>query len=184
MIRRAAIPDLAASDGRSRPPFAIAEALAYTRPMSTISDKARATHATGSNCAQSVLCAFSDSVAFDAVAAHRFATGLGAGFGRRQLVCGAVSGGAMAIGAALGNDTGADAEAKERCYALVDEFVGKIEAEFGSSSCQALLGVDLKTPEGRAAVKDRGLNVSVCERIIGRAAELAAEIIAQANRAR
>lgn len=150
--------------------------------MPTISETARANHATGSNCAQSVLCAFSEQVGFDKIAAHRLATCLGAGLGRRQLVCGAVSGGAMALGAALGNDTGADLEAKERCYALVDEFVGRIEAEFGSSSCATLLGVDLKTPEGRAAVKERGLDKSVCDRIIGRSAELAAELIAGANR--
>ncbi len=148
--------------------------------MKSIADKANALHATGSNCAQSVVCAFVDELGIDFVTAHRYATCLGAGFGRRQLVCGAVSGGALALGAALGNDSGADLETKEKCYAVVSRFVAAIEAEFGSSDCSTLLGVDLNTASGRAEVKAKGLDVSVCGRIIGRSAELVQEYIAEA----
>ncbi len=95
-------------------------------------------------------------------------------------MCGAVSGGALALGAILGTDSGADLETKEKCYAIISRFVGAIEAEFGCSDCATLLGVDLNTEAGRAAVKARGLNVSVCERIIGRSAELAQAYIAEA----
>jgi C_GCAxxG_C_C family probable redox protein len=150
--------------------------------MESITDKARALHASGSNCAQSVVCAFAEELGIDFVTAHRYATCLGAGFGRRQLVCGAVSGGALALGAALGNDTGADLETKEKCYATVSRFVGAIEAEFGCSDCATLLGVDLNTESGRAEVKAKGLNVSVCERIIGRSAELVQALVAEALR--
>ena len=148
--------------------------------MESIADKANALHATGSNCAQSVLCAFTDQLGLDFVTAHRYATCLGSGFGRRQLVCGAVSGGALALGAALGNDSGADLETKEKCYAVVSRFIATIEAEFGSSDCSSLLGVDLDTASGRAEVKAKGLDVSVCGRIIGRSAELVQGYIAEA----
>ncbi len=146
--------------------------------MDTVRDKALALHASGSNCAQSAYCAFADSLGFDFVEAHRSATGLGAGMGRRQLVCGAVSGAAMALGQALGNDSGADLEAKERCYRVVGSFVERIEREFGSSDCRTLLGIDLSTEEGRAAQKARDPSESVCNRIIARAVELAERAIA------
>jgi C_GCAxxG_C_C family probable redox protein len=149
--------------------------------MDTLQAKALALHASGSNCAQSVVCAFAEATGFDFVAAHRFSTCLGAGLGRKQLVCGAVSGGAMAIGAALGNDSGADLAAKERCYSLVAEFVSTIEKEFGSSSCRALLGVDLNTEEGRAEVKAKGLGASVCDKVIARSVELVERAIASAT---
>lgn len=145
--------------------------------MSTIQEKALALHAAGSNCAQCVLCAFADTNGFDFCLAHSLCTCLGAGFGRRQLVCGAVTGGAMAIGATLGNECGADQKAKERCYELVNAFVATIEKEFGSSDCRSLLGVDISTDEGRSELKAKGLGTSVCDKIIARSAQLIESII-------
>lgn len=134
-------------------------------------EQATKLHASGSNCAQSVLCAFTSELGVDTILAHRLATGLGAGLGRRQHLCGAVNGGAMALSAALGNDSGADLGAKERTYEAVKAYVKTIETEFESLDCRTLLGVDLSTDEGKAAFKERGLGSSVCDRIIGRCAE-------------
>ncbi len=136
-----------------------------------------ALHAQGSNCAQSVLCAFSGCMEFDTALAHRLATGLGAGLGRRQLVCGAVTGAAMALGAAYGNDDGTDLEAKEDTYARVAALVGTVEREFGSCDCAALLGEDLSAEEGRAAVKAKGLSETVCNRVIARCVGLVEEAL-------
>jgi C_GCAxxG_C_C family probable redox protein len=134
-------------------------------------EQATSLHASGSNCAQSVLCAFTSELGIDTALAHRLATGLGAGLGRRQHLCGAINGGAMALSAALGNDTGADLAAKERTYEAVQAYVNAMEAEFGSIDCRILLGVDLNTPEGKAELKARGLSASVCDKLIGRCAE-------------
>jgi C_GCAxxG_C_C family probable redox protein len=128
-------------------------------------------HASGSNCAQSVLCAFTSELGMDTASAHRLATGLGAGLGRRQHLCGAVNGGAMALGAALGNESGADLAAKERTYAAVQDYIKTMEAEFGSIDCRTLLGVDLNTPEGKAELKEQGLSAKVCDKLIARCAE-------------
>jgi len=147
----------------------------------TVAIQAKALHGSGSNCAQAVLCAFSETVGFDRALAHRLSTCLGAGFGRKQLVCGAISGGAMALGAAFGNDSGVDLKAKERSYAMVNRFITQLEHEFGASDCATLLGVDLETESGRAEVKARSLNISVCDRIIGRSAELVAEYLNEAS---
>lgn len=136
-----------------------------------------ALHAQGSNCAQAVLCTFSGCMNFDTVLAHRLATGLGAGLGRRQLVCGAVTGAAMALGAAYGNDDGTDLAAKEDSYARVAALVETIEREFGSSDCATLLKEDLRTEKGRAAVKAKGLSETVCDRVIARCVGLVEELL-------
>lgn len=149
--------------------------------METIQQKAAALHASGSNCAQSVLCAFSETFDFDFVQAHRMTTCMGAGLGRRQLLCGAVSGGALALGAALGNESGADLDTKERCYTIVAEYIATIEAEFGCSDCHGLLGVDLNTETGRAEFKARDLGATVCDRIISRSVELVEQAVAKAR---
>lgn len=141
------------------------------------SEKARAFHASGSNCAQSVLAAFADDLGIDPAQAHRLATTLGAGLGRRQILCGAVSGGALALGAALGNEDGSDQAAKELSYEAVRDYVGRMEAEFGQTDCRNLLGVDLMTEEGREESKRRGLSASVCDKLIGRSAELVETIL-------
>jgi len=149
--------------------------------METIQQKAAALHASGSNCAQAVLCAFSGEFDFDFAQAHRFTTCMGAGLGRRQLLCGAVSGGALALGAALGNDSGADLATKERCYGIVADYIATIEAEFGCSDCRGLLGVDISTEAGRAEVKALGLGSKVCDRIISRSVELVEQAVTDAR---
>ena len=148
----------------------------------TKSEQAVALHGGGSNCAQSVLCAFTKELGMDTAQAHRLSTGLGAGLGRRQHLCGAVGGGAMALGAALGNDSGADLEAKERTYAAVLSYVREMEAEFGSLECDALLGVDLTTDAGKAEYKAKNLGTEVCNRIIARSAEAVEKILAERGR--
>ncbi len=45
------------------------------------------------------------------------------------------------------------------------------------SKCRELLGYDLGTPEGRAAVKELQLSKTVCARLVYDAAEIVAEII-------
>ena len=149
--------------------------------METIQQKAAALHASGSNCAQAVLCAFSETFDFDFVQAHRLTTCMGAGLGRRQLLCGAVSGGALALGAALGNDSGADLATKELCYSIVADFVAALEVEFSCSDCRGLLGVDISTEAGRAEVQSRGLGTQVCDRIIARSVELVEQAVAKAR---
>jgi len=145
--------------------------------MDSIATKARTLHSKGSNCAQSVLCAFSDTLGFDFTLAHRLSTCMGAGIGRKQLVCGAITGGAMALGAAFGNDSGDDLAAKERSYAIVNEFVSRLENEFGATDCATLLGVDLQTEAGKAEFKARGLGEKVCDKIIASSAELVEEYL-------
>lgn len=87
----------------------------------------------------------------------------------------------MALGAAFGARHGSELDKKEDTYARTLKFTGAIEAEFGSLECRALLGVDMRTPEGKAMYKDLGLGAKVCDRIIVRAVELVREQLSEAG---
>jgi C_GCAxxG_C_C family probable redox protein len=128
-------------------------------------------HASGSNCAQSVLCAFTSELGMDTAMAHRLATGLGAGLGRRQHLCGAVNGGAMALAQPWAMNPVPTLQPRNAPTRLVQAYIKTMEAEFGSIDCRTLLGVDLNTPEGKAELKERGLSAKVCDKLIARCAE-------------
>ena len=53
----------------------------------------------GYNCAQAVLYCFCDDLGFDKNTALKLATGFGGGMGRKEEVCGAVTGGIIVLGA-------------------------------------------------------------------------------------
>jgi C_GCAxxG_C_C family probable redox protein len=77
------------------------------------------------------------------------ATGLGAGIGGTAHVCGALTGGAMALGLAHGRNT--PEEDFFACLGLTQELVEGFEKRFGSINCLDVLGLDLRTEEGRNA---------------------------------
>ena len=93
----------------------------------------------GYNCAQSVLLAFGDLTGLEEETALRLSSSFGAGLGRMREVCGAVSGGAMALGLLKGNTDPDDREAKKAHYALIQDFAGRFRAVNGSIICRDLL---------------------------------------------
>jgi len=132
--------------------------------MKTKSDAAAERFVSGYNCAQSVLWAFSGELRLDPETALKIATGLGAGMGRRQETCGAVTGGIMALGLKYGRGEGQDRTATEETYAKTRDLMRRFEAKHGTSNCRQLLGgCDLMTDEGRKAMKDRNLHETTCK---------------------
>jgi len=97
----------------------------------------------GFNCAQAVLSAYCEQFGLDRETALRIACGLGGGMGRLQETCGAVSGAYLVIGLKSGQCAKDDAAAKEKTYALVQEFARRFEAKNKSTNCRVLLGADL-----------------------------------------
>ncbi len=126
-------------------------------------EKARTLFSTGHNCAQSVLASFAEDIGLGSEPALRVASGFGAGMGRLEKTCGAVTGAIMAIGLKYGTDTG---PAKEKTYDLVQDFVKRFEETHGSSECAVLLGCDLRTPEGKKVFKEKDLHATVCMRCV------------------
>ena len=148
----------------------------------TRAEKAIALHGGGSSCSQAVFAVFAEDLGMDERLAHKVSTGLGGGMGRMGLTCGAISGGVLALSLAYGSATGSDQEAKMKTYGIVAKFIAGIEAQYGSTQCRVLLGgADLRTEEGRAAVKAAGLSDKVCGRIVADAVKYVETLLPKGN---
>jgi len=69
-------------------------------------------------------------------------------------MCGAVSGGIMAIGLAMGRD--APTDSVDPCYQAVRTLMDKFNTQFQGLTCLALTGVHLGTPEGQLTFREKG----------------------------
>ena len=122
--------------------------------MSTREERALALHATGYNCAQSVLGAFCEDDGLDVTAAMKVAGGLGGGL-RYGEVCGAASGAVLALGLKCGQYIEGDQAQKSFCYKKTREFMDAFAAECGAVTCRDLLGFDVNDEALRLANRDR-----------------------------
>ncbi len=120
----------------------------------TKADDAVALFHQGFNCAQAVLSVFAPDFGLDQDRALRIAQGFGAGIGRTDETCGAVSGAVMALGLRYGCTRADNSEAKEKIYAAVADFVQQFKMAHGSVACTDLLGYNLSDSLQRAEAKD------------------------------
>lgn len=110
--------------------------------MTTFSDKACENFLNGCNCAQSVLCAFSDKIGMDEKTLMRLGSSFGGGMGRLREVCGAVSAMFMIAGLLKGYDIAGNDIGKTRHYQLVQELAKKFKEKHETIICRELLGLD------------------------------------------
>ncbi len=88
----------------------------------------------------------------------RIASNFGGGVAGWGTVCGAVTGAAMSIGLLMGTD-GTESleefeEKREKMRSLTQEFNQAFEEKWGHVNCYDLLGVNTRTPEGKAKYED------------------------------
>jgi len=127
--------------------------------MTTRSDIAVEKFLSGYNCSQAVLYSFCDELHFSKDTALRMACGFGAGMGKKQEICGAISGGVIAIGLKYGRGEGQDRTPTEETYRKVRELTSRFEATHGTCICRTLLnGCDLNTPDGLRYFKENDLH--------------------------
>jgi len=121
----------------------------------------------GYNCAQSVLFACGDDLGIDVQALVKVASGFGAGMGRKGEVCGALTGGIIALGDRYGRGQGDDRSATEATYSKTVELMDRFEAAHGTILCRELLGgCDLSTAEGRQVFAEKELGRNVCQHCV------------------
>lgn len=137
-------------------------------------EKSLAYFSEGYNCAQSILASFGEDFSCDEATCMKMASSFGAGMARAQEVCGAVTGGLMAIGLALGERC-ATPEDRKPIYECAAAFMRLFKERFGSLLCRDLLGIDLSTPEGRDKMAQRGHDT--CHAYVGGAAEILERIL-------
>jgi len=131
--------------------------------MSTTAEIATAKFLSGYNCAQAVMYAFRAEAGLEEDLALKIATGLGAGMGRKQEVCGAVTGGILVLGLRHGRGSNEDRSATEQTYLRTRELMDQFAARHGSCLCGQLLeGYDLATEEGQRRAKADGVHDRIC----------------------
>ena len=139
-----------------------------------ISDKADKLHKEGFNCSESVLLLVTGEWKAKSPLIPRIATGFGGGIGRQGYVCGALSGGVLAISLKHGRDKATDRAARDKTYSLVRDLFRQFKEEFGSINCWELTGCDLTTPEGLE--KLQRIHPEKCAKYIARTAEIVLEL--------
>jgi C_GCAxxG_C_C family probable redox protein len=126
------------------------------------------------SCAQSVFAAFAAHLGSDESTMLKIASPFGGGVARRGQVCGAVSGGLMALGLAQGADSPAG---KEEVYRLGQDFIKRFETFHKSILCRELLGYDINTPQGHQQARDSGAFITLCPQFVEHAAEIIQDML-------
>ena len=142
------------------------------------SEKAVSTFKDGYNCAQSVLWGLSAYTGLTDDHSFRIATGFGGGMGRAQHVCGAVTGGILALNHLYGRGKDEGKEKQEVVYQKVRDFIAQFEKLNQTVICRELLdGCNLLTEEGQERFGSENMALN-CQRYIASAVEIIERIIA------
>jgi len=131
----------------------------------------------GYNCAQAVLFSQKDRTGLSEDASLKIATGFGAGMGRTQHVCGAVSGAVLTLNLLYGRGKDEGKEKQEEVYAKIQSFILAFEARCRTIECRELLdGCQLLSEEGQKRFLDENLFERCCG-YIALAAEIMDELL-------
>lgn len=126
----------------------------------------------GYNCSQAVLFSACQQLRLDGDLALRLSTGFGAGIARSGNICGAVSGGILALGLKYGRGEGEDKAKAQDTYARVRTYMESFEQRHGSVKCRELIKCDLATEAGQQFFKENDLLHRTCARCVETAIEL------------
>ncbi len=139
-----------------------------------VSKKAVSDFRSGYNCAESVLMAMQEAWQLESRTPN-IATAFGAGIGRHGSVCGAVTGGILAINLKYGRKK--PNEDREKSYALALNFYKKFEKEFGSAICYDLIECNLTTSHGQKKFKESNLLEEKCAKFVEGAVKILTELV-------
>jgi len=130
------------------------------------------------NCAQSVFTTFGPELGLTEDECLKIACAFGAGMGKQQHVCGAVTGALMVLGARFGKALNDAEHKKELTYKKTEEFIKKFELNNGSIHCFKLLNnLNMNIVEDEIKIHELGLYETVCESAIKDAVELIEKLI-------
>jgi C_GCAxxG_C_C family probable redox protein len=118
------------------------------------------------NCAQVVAESFADIVPADAELLSSLACGFGAGMGRLQNTCGALTGATMIIGALSSRVHAENRDRKEHAYGVIRELHAYFVNTHGATDCRSLVRCDLSTEAGREFFREHHIAQNVCEQCI------------------
>jgi C_GCAxxG_C_C family probable redox protein len=126
----------------------------------------------GFSCSQAILAAYADGLGLPRETALRIAQPFGGGIAKSGDWCGTVTGAFLVIGLKYGRVRAADTAAKDKTYAIVQDFVRRFKSKHGTVRCNDLLGCDIGTPEGQKIIEEKKLHQTLCEKLIQDAVEI------------
>ncbi len=142
----------------------------------TTEEKAKNYFNGGFNCAQAVFVTFGPRYGMSEEHCLRTACAFGAGMGRTQNVCGAVTGAFMVLGLRHGSSKEGEEWKKAESYRQLGEFARRFTALHGSTVCKELLGYDISNDEGLASAKKLGLFANKCAKYVSDAVKILEEM--------
>jgi C_GCAxxG_C_C family probable redox protein len=130
------------------------------------------------NCSQSVFTAYRQHAVLDEANALKLSTIFGAGVAcTGKGSCGAVSGALMAISMHHGRGDLESTAAKGKTYLLGQQLLAQFKERMGASDCEAILGINIGTPENLAKAKDQKLFETRCVEAVKTACEILDHIL-------
>jgi C_GCAxxG_C_C family probable redox protein len=130
-------------------------------------------------CAECTLIALASAFRLPGAEDSSAAMALNGGIAYSGSTCGAVTGAAVALGRLAATRVADHVQAKRVARRLTQALMASFEAEFGATTCRALLGLDISTEAGHQAFIDSGVWRDACLRqvefVVGSLAPLADE---------
>jgi len=130
----------------------------------------------GFDCSTCTLAHVADRIGLDEETAVKISGAFGGGMWRGD-TCGAVVGALMAIGMKYAQTEAGDEETKNNMLAKKAEFEKRFSEKYGSLICREILGYDLSTEEGMAAIMEQELLAKKCPYVVCDACEILEEIL-------
>lgn len=125
----------------------------------------------GYNCAQSVLLTMQKFWNVENPLEPKVASAFGGGIGRRGSLCGALTGGVIAIGMRYGTNKPI-VEEREKAYLLALKFYNRFKKDCGGVLCRDLIGYDLTNPKEYEKARNSNVFMDKCVHFIEKAVEI------------
>jgi C_GCAxxG_C_C family probable redox protein len=127
----------------------------------------------GFNCAEAVLMALAGDDDGGALPWQRAAATLGGGIARQGLVCGCLTGCAMAVGVRIGRLRPDDSAARDRSYSVTAAIYRRFRQRFGALDCRLLTGLDFSRKHSPEVM--RRLHAETCAPMVEATVRIALE---------
>jgi C_GCAxxG_C_C family probable redox protein len=145
------------------------------KQKNVLCEKAATRFLEGYNCAQSVLLTMFEHWNGENELIPKIATAFGGGIGRCGSVCGALTGGVMALGIKYGTNE-PSLEKRLKAYELAQKFYKRFEKQHGSVLCRELIRYDLSVPEELEEARRARIFEEKCVNFVKEAVEALIEL--------
>lgn len=128
------------------------------------------------HCSQAVLAAFASQLGITEKQALKLGGCFGAGMCKGE-VCGAVTGGLMALGLKYGQCEIEDLKSKDKTNEVAREMLERFKNQNGSYICRELLGCDVSEEEGIRIAREKELFTKFCPKMVESATRITEELM-------